>query len=58
MCNEQTHVEPQTLNSQQATTLGKVKHFFPGFTIRFRRDHSFVNSARAPKTLIPGNYQG
>jgi hypothetical protein len=37
---------------------GKAKHFFPGFTVRFLKDHQFVNSARVLETLTPWDYQG
>jgi hypothetical protein len=40
----------------QAITHGKAKHFFPGFTIRFRTHHSFVNSAGASEALSLGDY--
>ena len=41
-----------------AATPGKAKHFFPGFTIRFLRDHPFTNSVGIQETLTPGDYQG
>ncbi len=42
-----------------AATPGKVKHFFPGFTIKFLRDHDrFTNAAGVLETLTPGDYQG
>ena len=41
-----------------AATLGKAKHFFLGFTIRFLKDHQLTNSARVLETLTPGDYQG
>jgi len=41
-----------------ATAPGKAKHFFPGFTIRFLRDHQFINSAGVQETLTPSDYQG
>jgi hypothetical protein len=41
-----------------AAAPGKAKHFFPGFTIRFLRDHQFINYAGVQETLIPGDYQG
>jgi hypothetical protein len=41
-----------------ATMHGKAKHFFPGFTIRFLRDHQFTNSAGIQEKLTPGDYQG
>jgi hypothetical protein len=41
----------------QAQTPGKAKHFFPGFTIRFRTDHNFVNAAGVSETLTNGDYQ-
>ena len=37
---------------------GKAKYFFPGFTIRFIRDHQFTNSAGVVETLMIGDYQG
>jgi len=37
---------------------GKAKHFVPGFTIRFLRDHQFTNSAGIQETFTPGDYQG
>ncbi len=36
----------------------KKKYFFPGFTIRFLRDHQFTNSARVLETIMIGDYQG
>ena len=41
-----------------AATPGKAKHVFPGFTIRFLRDHLFTNSAGVMQTLTHGDYQG
>ena len=41
-----------------AATPGKAKHFFPGYTNRFLRDHQFTNSAGVLETLTPGDYQG
>jgi hypothetical protein len=35
---------------------GKAKHFFPGFTVRFLKDHQFFNSAGVLETLTPGDY--
>ena len=37
---------------------GKAKHFFPCFTIRFLKDHQFVNTAGVLETLTPGDFQG
>ncbi len=37
---------------------GRAKHSFPGFTIRFSRNHAFVNSARVLEVISPGDYQG
>jgi len=37
---------------------GKAKHFLPGFTIRFIRDHQFINSSSILETLTLGDYQG
>jgi hypothetical protein len=41
-----------------AAVPGKAKFFFPGFTIRFTRDHQFTNSAGVLETLTVGDYQG
>jgi len=41
-----------------ATAPGKAKHFSPGFTIRFLKDHQFSNAAGVTETLTPGDYQG
>ncbi len=41
-----------------AAAPGKAKHFFPGFTIRFLRDHQFTNATGVLETLTPGDYQG
>jgi len=35
----------------------KATHFFPGFTIRFLKDHEFPNAAGVVETLTPGDYQ-
>jgi hypothetical protein len=42
----------------QSQTHGKAKHFFPGLTIRFRTDHSFIDATRVSETLTSGDYQG
>jgi len=41
-----------------ATTPGKAKHFFPGFTIRFMKDPQFTNVVGVLETLTHGDYQG
>jgi len=41
-----------------AAAPGKAKHFFPGFTIRFLRDHQFSTAAGVTETLTPRDYQG
>ena len=47
------HLPPRCL----AAAPRKAKHFFPGFTIRFMKDHQFPNAAGVVETLTLGDYQ-
>jgi hypothetical protein len=46
------------LSDSHVATLDKAKHFFPGFTIRFRTEHSFVTSAGTSEIIALEDYQG
>ena len=39
-------------------TLGKAKHVFPAFTIRFLEEHFFTNLAETVETLTQRDYEG
>jgi hypothetical protein len=42
----------------QSSQQGTAKHFFPGFSIRFLSEHSFVDSSGGSERMKPRNYQG
>ena len=42
----------------QSNQYSSAKHYFPGFSIRFLSEHSFLDSTGGTQSMPPGDYQG